>query len=154
MHRRVLGKQLEIGLLGNVFVKLIEKRKTFPPPIPSCRLLPNESIRTVSMQVDMFRDSFDFHGYVDTSAPFLVSCSCHGRSLCFKVTDLDMQDWGPNWVLQHEAFKNEMASTEWEDLQGKKFLVWDGNHHVKAWMSHIREGNTELQTLIIFNTSV
>ena len=49
MHRRVLGKQLEIGLLGDVFLKLIEKRKTFPPPIPLCRLLPNESICTVSM---------------------------------------------------------------------------------------------------------
>ena len=92
MHRRVLGKQLEIGLLGDVFLKLIEKRKTFPPPIPLCRLLPNESIRTVSMQVDMFCDSFDCHGYVDTSAPFLVSCSCPRSSLCFRVTNLDMQE--------------------------------------------------------------
>ena len=102
----------------------------------------------------MFRDSFDCHGYVDTSAPFLVSCSRPGSSLCFKVTDLDMQEWGPNWVLQHEAFENELVGTKWEDLQGKKFLVWDGNHRVKAWMSRIREGNIDLQNLVIFYTSM
>ena len=130
------------------------KRKAFPPPIPLCRLLPNESICTVSMQVDMFCDSFNCHGYVDTSTPFLVSCSRPGSSLCFKVTDMDMQEWGPNWVLQHEAFKNELACIEWEDLQGKIFLVWDVNHHVKAWMSRIREGNMDLQILFLFNLSM
>ena len=125
MHKRVLGKHLQIGLLGDVFSKLVVKQNAFPPLIPLCRLFPNESIRTVSMQVDMFRDFFNCHGYVDTSAPFLVSCSGPRSSLCFKVTDLDMQEWGPNWVLQHKAFKNELEGIEWEDLQGKN-ISWFG----------------------------
>ena len=49
MHKRVLGKHLEIGLLGDVFSKPIVKQNTFPPLIPLCRLIPNESICTVSM---------------------------------------------------------------------------------------------------------
>ncbi|MCO5612375.1 hypothetical protein L7F22_066642 [Adiantum nelumboides] len=134
VHKRLLGEPIDLGLLGDFFTRFFVKRNTSPPLIPLCRLLPNEAIRTVSSQVEMFCDSFDIHGYVDASAPFLVSFTRPGSSIHFEVTQLDLHEWGPNWVQEHEKFEDEIRGTEWEDLKDKKFLVWDGNHHVKAWI--------------------
>ena len=54
MHKRLLGKPLDVGLLGDIFSKFVVKRNTQPPLIPLCRLISNESIRTVSTQVEIF----------------------------------------------------------------------------------------------------
>lgn len=130
---------MDLGLLGDVFSKFFMKHNSSPPLIPLCRLIPNEAISTVSSQVDVFRDSFDSHGYVSASSPFLVSLMHLGSPIYFDVTPLDLHEWEGNWLLQHEAFDNEVDGTEWDDLKGKKFLVWDGNHRVRAWMSCIHE---------------
>ncbi|MCO5612982.1 hypothetical protein L7F22_067255 [Adiantum nelumboides] len=137
VHKRLLREPIDLGLLGDVFTRFSVKRNASRPLIFLCRLLPNEAIRTVSSQVEMFRDSFDSHGYVDASAPFLVSFTRPGSSIHFEVTQLDLHEWGPNWVQEHEKFEEEIRGTEWEDLKDKKFLVWDGNHPVKAWMSRM-----------------
>ena len=54
MHKQLLGKPLDVGLLGNIFSKFFFKWNTQPPLIPLCRLIPNESIHMVSTQIEIF----------------------------------------------------------------------------------------------------
>ncbi|KAI5058499.1 hypothetical protein GOP47_0026669 [Adiantum capillus-veneris] len=51
----------------------------------------------------------------------------------------EFMEWGLNYVLQHEIFETKIKETMWKDLKFKIFLVWDGNHHVEAWMSCVHE---------------
>ena len=54
MHKQLLRKPLDVGLLGNMFSKFVIKRNTQPPLIPLSRLSPNESIHTISTQIELF----------------------------------------------------------------------------------------------------
>lgn len=87
----------------------------------------NEILRKVTIQVDEFADSFDRYGYLSTSAPFLLSLHRLRGGDFNEVTSVDLAEWGPSWVLVNDEFENELLGSEWEDLKGRKFLVWDGN---------------------------
>lgn len=140
-HQRLLGQQLQLNLLHEIVDKLLIKRSTPPPLVPLCRLVPNEILRKVTIQVDEFADSFDRYGYLSTSAPFLLSLHRLRGGDFNEVTSVDLAEWGPSWVLVNDEFENELLGSEWEDLKGRKFLVWDGNHRLKAWLPRIRDSN-------------
>ena len=44
-----------------------------PPLVPFCRLIPNEEIQTIVIQVDNFKESFDRCSYMSTAASFFMS---------------------------------------------------------------------------------
>ena len=54
MHKQLLGKPLDVGLLVYMLSKFVFKQNTQPTLIPLCRLIPNESIRIVSTQIEIF----------------------------------------------------------------------------------------------------
>ena len=41
------------------------------------------------------------------------------------------------WGEINKEFEENLPQ-EWEDLRGKKVLVWDGNHRLKTWMRVIK----------------
>lgn len=137
---RLLGKQIELDLLQDVLEKFLVRRNSAPPLVPLCRLIPNEAIRTVSSQISIFRDTFDKRPYATTGAPFIVSLLRPGKNEYLEVNDVDLQEWGPTWTQVNDEFERELVDSEWMDLKGRKFLVWDGNHRLKAWLPRIREG--------------
>ena len=53
------------------------------------------------------------------------------------VTENDVVEWGPVWEEVNKEFEANL-SPNWEDLRGKKFIVYDGNHHLKIWSSLIK----------------
>lgn len=77
---------------------------------------PNEILKKVTIHVDEFANSFDRHGYLSTSAPFLLSLHhLHGGH--FKeVTSVDLEEWGPTWVLVNDEFENELLGSKWDHL--------------------------------------
>ena len=54
------------------------------------------------------------------------------------VTHMDQIMWGLVWTCISDDFDASLPE-EWKDLRGRKLLLWDGNHRVKAWISHMHE---------------
>ena len=69
-------------------------------------------------------------------APFIVSFKNPGHDQQY-ITPNDLEEWGPMWGEINKEFEENLPQ-EWEDLRGKKVLVWDGNHRLKTWMRVIK----------------
>jgi hypothetical protein len=67
-----------------------------------------------------------------------------------KTTDIIpdiMASWNNNWVKANVEFEKELNSDD--DLRvfsGKMFMVWDGNHHLQAWLLIINNEHKNDQT--------
>lgn len=139
--RKILGRALETKLLDDVFADLTITRLSPPPLVPLCRLMTNEAIRTTTASLDGLKESLENNGYCSRgSPPFFVSLRRPGGTEYLRITNMDRTLWGPVWTKISDDFDAALPE-EWEDLRGRKFLVWDGNHRVKAWLSMIRECN-------------
>ncbi|MCO5547878.1 hypothetical protein L7F22_001330 [Adiantum nelumboides] len=137
VRSRLLGKQIELDLLQDALEKFLVRRNSSRPLVPLCRLIPNEAIRTVSSHINIFQDTFDKSPYATIGAPFIVSLLRPGKNEYLEVNDVDLHEWGPTWTQVNDEFKRELTDSEWMDLKGRKFLCWDGNHRLKAWLPHI-----------------
>lgn len=135
-HPTVFGKDVHGRILEEIVEGFIVKRGGEPPRIPLCRLMENEAIRAVGPGTEGLVKRFEMSGYSVLGAPFLVSFKKPGHDQHY-VSDLDKDEWGPIWREISDDFDNSLP-LEWEDLRAKKFIVWDGNHRLKAWMRLIK----------------
>lgn len=137
---RAYGKVIHTDVLQDVLRSFRVCNNTPPPSVPLCRLVLNEAIRTVRKNVSDLEAKFETMGYIKELGSFLVSAKKLGEPEMV-VSTLDIQEWGPVWQEVNNEFEEEvLRSSDWQHLSNKKFLVWDGNHRVKAWMSKIKEG--------------
>ena len=79
---------------------------------------------------------FEQSGYSVLGAPFIVAFKKAGHDQQY-VSAFDVQEWGPIWEEINKEFEANLPP-EWEDLRGKKFIVYDGNHRLKIWGSLIK----------------
>ncbi len=136
-HPKHLGKQISLGLMKDVLSQFYVKKRSLPPPVPLCRLVVHEAVRFARDDSEWLISSFDTAAYLETMGHFLVSLGGPQGDI-MPVTDTDLQEWGPLWCQKNEEFEKRLGK-EWQDLRGRKFLVWDGNHRVKTWCKRIKE---------------
>lgn len=143
-QRKVLGKTLQTKHVDEIYDGITIKRALDPPLVPLCRLVPHEAIRTATSSLTALKALFDDTGYSEKgSPPFFISLRRPGSLEYLKVSTMDKTLWGPVWTQISDDFDSKLPN-EWQDLRGKKFLVWDGNHRVKAWLQVIRESKSIL----------
>lgn len=136
-HKRQFGKKVPLGLMKDVLGQFYVKRKSPPPLVPLCRLVPHEAVRFASDTASWLVSTFDTAAYVETMGVFLVSLAGPSGST-MPVTTQNLEEWGPIWTQKHLEFERSL-NKEWQDLKGKKFFVWDGNHRLKTWMKRIKD---------------
>ena len=123
-------------VLEEVIETFIKKRGRDSPRIPLCRLMENEVIRAVGPGTEGLVSRFEKSGYSVLGAPFIVAFKKAGHDQQY-VSAFDVQEWGPIWEEINKEFEENLPP-EWEDLRGKKFVVYDGNHRLKIWGSLIK----------------
>ena len=123
-------------ILGEIIDSFVIKRAKDPPQIPLCRLMENEVICAVGPGTQGLIARFENFGYSVFGAPFIVGFKKPGHDQQF-VTENDIVEWGPVWEEVNREFEANLPP-KWEDLQGKKFGVYDGNHCLKIWSSLIK----------------
>ncbi|KAI5055043.1 hypothetical protein GOP47_0030188, partial [Adiantum capillus-veneris] len=136
-HKRQFGKKVPLGLMKDVLGQFYVKRRSVPPLVPLCRLVPHEAVRFASDSASWLVSTFDTAAYVETMGVFLVSLAGPSGST-MPVTTQNLEEWGPIWTQKHLDFERSL-NKEWQDLKGRKFLVWDGNHRLKTWMKRIKD---------------
>lgn len=141
-HSRHLGQQVSLGLMKDVLSQFYVKKRTSPPAVPLCRLVAHEAVRFARDDAQWLIPSFDSAAYLETMGHFLVSVG-GPRGEFMPVTAANLQEWGPIWRQQNEEFERALGK-EWQELKGKKFLVWDGNHRLKTWWKRIKESKSPL----------
>ncbi len=118
------------------------KRMSDPPLVPLCRLVPTDAIRVANAEESKLIASFDRAAYVPTLGCFTVSLKGrHGETK--SISEPMIEKWDPIWRRLNVEFESQCVR-EWEDLKGKLFFVWDGNHRLKTWMKRIEDGEFEL----------
>ena len=135
-HPSIFGKDLPGRILGEIIDSFVIKRARDPPQIPLCRLMENEVIRAVGPGTEGLIARFEKSGYSIFGAPFIVAFKKSGHDQQY-VSENDVLEWGPLWEEVNREFEANLPP-EWEDLQGKKFIVYDGNHRLKIWSSLIK----------------
>ena len=138
-HSRVFGESVPLGLMNDVMNQFYVMHASPPPLVPLCRLIATEAVRVAQDQASWLIPLFDRACYVQTMGLFTVSLKGrHGEVK--KVTQDIIEKWDPIWQAKNEHFESQLVG-EWEDLRGKFFHVYDGNHRLKTWWRRINEGN-------------
>jgi hypothetical protein len=73
-------------------------------------------------------------GYIEGNGVFYVALE-NNEGKAKDVTPDIMASWSKNCVKANAEFEKEVNSDD--DLRvflGKMFMVWDGNHHLQAWL--------------------
>ena len=137
-HSRHLGKQISLGLMKDVLSQFYVKKRTLPPPVPLCRLVVHEAVRFARDDTEWLISSFDSAAYLETMGHFLVSVADSRGDFMSVTAAADLEEWGPLWHEQNGEFERALGK-EWQELKGKKFLVWDGNHRLNTWWKRIKD---------------
>jgi len=105
--------------------------------VPLCRMVGMPIVRP-TLSSDLASLEADFvHGYREGAAVFYLSTT-NEAGVVEKVTDEDLQSWGPLWCAVNARFDNALSSApELRHLMGVKFSVCDGNHRRQAWLNVI-----------------
>lgn len=106
-------------------------------PIPLCRMISMPKVRPVSeVEIQKLENEF-VHGYREGDRVLYVSVYDYkGKSRV--ITEKDMETWDPHWIETNERFEELLSrQVHLQDLHGKMFFVWDGNHRYSAWWRHI-----------------
>ncbi|MCO5604415.1 hypothetical protein L7F22_058580 [Adiantum nelumboides] len=123
--------------MKDVLSQFYVKKRTLPPPVPLCRLVVHEAVSFARDDSEWIISSFDSATYLETMEHFLVSIA-NSRGDTMPVTSIDLEEWGPLWRQQNIEFERALGK-EWQELEGNKFLVWDGNHRLKTWWKRIKD---------------
>ena len=73
---------------------------------------------------------FEKSGYSALGAPFIAAFKKARHDHHQYVSAYDVQEWDPIWEEINKEVEANLVP-EWEDLRGKKFIVYDGNHRLK-----------------------
>jgi hypothetical protein len=105
--------------------------------VPLCRMVAMPIVRP-TLSSDLASLEADFvHGYREGAAMFYLSTTNEG-GVVEKVTDEDLQSWGPLWCVVNTRFEDYLSSVlELRHLKDVKFSVCDGNHQRQAWWNVI-----------------
>lgn len=137
-HSRLMGKKVPLGLMRDVLNQFYVKRRSIPPLVPLCRLVPHEAVRLATDEATWLIPSFDTAAYLETMGSFLVSVEGPNGDF-MTVGPQNLEEWGHIWTEKSVEF-DKALSKDWQDLKGRKFLVWDGNHRLKMWLKRIKDG--------------
>ncbi|KAL3701005.1 hypothetical protein R1sor_019027 [Riccia sorocarpa] len=103
-----------------------------PPRVPLCRLETFTRVRKLqlsSSQAEELKRSFRLNGYMESCHGFHVSpVDEDGNDVV--LTQEEEDGWDFFWKSASQDFDRECrADPDFAPLVGKKFKVWDGNHH-------------------------
>lgn len=71
---------------------------------------------------------------------------CIERRELAKITDEELDTWGPLWREENELFEARLkANLHLCHMQGSKFFFCDGNHRFKTWARYISRLHKEDQ---------
>lgn len=144
-HHKHFGEKISIGLMNDVLAQFNVTHDTEPPLVPLCRLVPTDAVWFAVDDVAWLVPLFDRAAYMPTMGFFIVSVK--GRHGEFRpLTRERVEQWDPIWQRMNEEFESKL-SKEWDDLKGKLFYVWDGNHRLKTWMKRIEDGKVHFSYL-------
>ncbi|MCO5607591.1 hypothetical protein L7F22_061788 [Adiantum nelumboides] len=137
-HSRVFGQNVPLGPMNDVISQFYVCEESSALLVPLCRLIPTNAVRLAIAEASWLIPSFDRVGYVSIMGSFTVSLKGrHGETRL--VTQEMIKQWDPIWQNLNTEFEKNLTR-EWEELRGKLFFVWDGNHHLKTWMKRIEDG--------------
>jgi hypothetical protein len=132
------GNNVHAGLIHGDLHELIEKMRKKPYSkavlkIPLCRMIHMPMVRpTLRCDVVKLMGAFRY-GYKPNSAAMYVSITNDQGEDRF-VSQEDIDQWNPCWVLENEAFEERLKSDpDLQCLSGSMFYVYDGNHRLLAW---------------------
>lgn len=110
------------------------------PPVPISKLKINPTIRTSDDQCEILQRSFIAnYGYQPSLGEFIVSESYPGE----QPQDIHYHHCPGALMEVGMAFDDTLrANQRWSHMADKCFIVWDGNHRVKAWMDHLNNMDT------------
>lgn len=106
--------------------------------IPLCRMIPMPIIRD-TLTIDVMKMEADFvMGYRDGDRVFYVSTT-NENGVSQSIDDSILASWNDHWQERNNEFERFLESdSDFEELRGKMFYVWDGNHRLKAWTQYIQ----------------
>jgi hypothetical protein len=93
-----------------------------------------------------FASHFVAYGYLEGNGVFYVSLE-DNEGKTYSITDEIVASWSQNWASMNAEFEHLLQSDD--DLQmysGKKFMVWDGNHRLQAWLPIINDDHGQDQS--------
>lgn len=104
---RLYGKVIETDMLQDVIASFRVVKGVPPPPVPLCRLLVNEAIRTIQDNITELGTKFRTMGYLRELGTFFVSLKKAGESE-HEVDQYDLEDWGPVWREVNMEFEEDL----------------------------------------------
>ncbi|MCO5555877.1 hypothetical protein L7F22_009421 [Adiantum nelumboides] len=107
-HLRQMGKQVPLGIMNDVLSQFYVKRKSSPPLVPLCRLVPHEAVRFASDEASWLIPSFDTTAYLETMGSFLVSIEGPSGEL-MPITTQNLEEWDPIWIQKSAEFDKSLG---------------------------------------------
>jgi hypothetical protein len=129
-------KEDSIGVIHRVCIKPLSKSRF---SIPLCRLQCLPLVRPIS-EVDVARLQNEFvMGYYDGDRAMYVSLY-NNLDEVFLVSDDIRASWNSLWQESSDEFDSMLEKdSDLSQFVGKMFFMWEGNHHLTAWLRHINK---------------
>ncbi|MCO5579225.1 hypothetical protein L7F22_033079 [Adiantum nelumboides] len=131
--------ELDTKLLENWMANHEVRRERPLPWVPLCRLYGHKAVRlTRGNNIEDLARKFTQMGYMQTLGDFIVSEQMPNGDI-IQVSEQEEKQWDESfWGEVNRQFDQELsASQTWAHLRGRKLVVWDGNHRLKAWTREI-----------------
>jgi hypothetical protein len=108
--------------------------------IPLCRFMTMEAVRPIiADDVEKLYKSFVQHGYIMTGGVFYAALEEIGTKNEVELNSATMDTWDDIWKKKSAGFDKELERLGYDNLIGKMFWLWEGNHRTQAWMSAIKD---------------
>ena len=105
------------------------------PRIPLCRLLPNPTIRTNDDHIEALIESIEKREYQPTMATFIITESFPGKG----PIPMDRRTCSGFDLSLGVEFDDILETIpEWRHMVEKMWIVYDGNHRLRAWNEYSR----------------
>ncbi len=104
--------------------------------IPLCQMIPMLVVR-LALKIDILKMKQAFHdGYKEGNKVFFVS-STNWQGGVESIVGYEME-WNSQWKSKNDRFEEFLHSNlNLKKFSHKTFFVWDGNHHLEAWLLYI-----------------
>lgn len=132
------GKVVDKHILKGWLDKHLVDESARLPRIPLCRLLPNPCIRTNDDEVESLKASMVNNAYQPTMAGLIVT-ECMPGEEPIPIDRRSLGSVGYELRISAEFDEKLIATDVWKHMEEKMFIVWDGNHRLRAWQEWASE---------------
>ncbi|MCO5591322.1 hypothetical protein L7F22_045304 [Adiantum nelumboides] len=96
-------------------------------------------VRGIRADMSSLKSAIQYEGYLPEKGSFVVFFYNYKREETL-LKPIIQSSWSPLWHEVDIEFEKEVSTKpEFKFLSGKMFYVWEGNHHLIAWMELISQ---------------